>query len=311
MPKISAMTCDEGSDAGLFDIERRAKPVLKWAGGKSALLPQLIKHFPKSFERLIEPFMGGGAVGFALREGQRALLNDMNPELVNLYSVIRDRPEDLMVSLDALSEKYSEEFFYQLRKERPTLDVVRAARTVFLNKTGFNGLYRQNSKGEFNVPFGKRVECPALYDRENIARVSNHLKLADLRNEDFGSILEAAGAGDFVYCDPPYEPLSSTSSFNSYTGGGFSQSEQARLRDACADAAKRGAIVAVSNSSAPFIKDLYSEWDVRSVSARRAINSKGSSRGEIEEVLVILDSNPSIFRSGERSKITASLGLPS
>jgi DNA adenine methylase len=220
------------------------------------LLPQLVKHFPESFERFINPFMGGGAIGFALREGQRALLNDMNLEIVDLYTVIRERPLDLMAPLEALSENDSEEFFYQLRKERPTSEVALAARTVILNKTVFNGLCRKNSKGEFNVPFGKRVEGRALYDRANIARVSNHLKLADLRNEDFGSVLVAAGAADFVYCDPPYEPLALTSSFNSKTGGGFPQSEQARLRDACADAAKRGATVAVSNSSAPIIKDL-------------------------------------------------------
>ena len=216
-----------------------------------------------------------------------------------------------MAALDALARDYAEAHYYALREQAPVEPVARAARMVFLNKTGFNGLYRQNSRGLFNVPFGKRVRCPMLYDRENILALSARLLHTEILNEDFESVIDRAGAGDFVYCDPPYEPLSSTSSFNSYTGGGFSQSEQARLRDACADAAKRGAIVAVSNSSAPFIKDLYSEWDVRSVSARRAINSKGSSRGEIEEVLVILDSNPSIFRSGERSKITASLGLPS
>jgi DNA adenine methylase len=272
-----------------FDIESRAKPVLKWAGGKSGLLTQLVGNFPKTFSRFVEPFMGGGAVAFALKEGVPAVLNDANCELVNLYTVVRDRQRDLMLELDKLKYTYSEEFFYNLRKENPKDNVKRAARTVFLNKAGFNGLYRQNSKGQFNVPFGKRAVCPALYDSENISKVANRLATADLRNEDFELILAEAGPGDLVYCDPPYEPLSVTSSFNSYTGGGFSQGEQVRLRDACIAAAERGAVVAVSNSSADFIKTIYSEWDVRTVSAKRAINSKGNGRGEIEEVLVFLE----------------------
>lgn len=276
-------------ETGLFQYEMRAKPVLKWAGGKSALFPQLLEHFPQSARRFIEPFLGGGAVGFALREGQQALLNDSNPELVNLYTTIRDAPCELMAALDVLSKNYSSDFFYALRKECPAQAVERAARTVFLNKTCFNGLYRQNKKGEFNVPFGKRDECPELYDHKNILKVARLLQRVELRNEDFGVILSEAGKGDFVYCDPPYEPLSSSSSFNSYTGGGFSRSEQVRLRDACVNAACRGAIVAVSNSSAPFIKELYAQWDVRFLQSRRAINSKGGGRGAIEEVLVILD----------------------
>jgi len=309
MPDAPVLQSEKGMKLGQFDLQGRARPVLKWAGGKSALLPQLIENFPTTFDRFIEPFMGGGAVGFALREGRRAILNDTNPEIINLYRVIRDTPTDLMRGLDALSQKYSEEFYYLLRAQCPESDVAKAARTVFLNKTGFNGLYRQNSKGGFNVPYGKRTECPALYDRENLARVSVHLALADLRNEDFGSVLDSARKGDFVYCDPPYEPLSATSSFNSYTSGGFSRSEQTRLRDACAAAAARGAIVAVSNSSAPFIKELYADWDVRSVSARRAINSKGSARGEIKEVLVILDSAVARTARPARIDVTVSLDL--
>lgn len=271
-----------------FDLENRAKPVLKWAGGKSALMPQLMASFPSSFQRYIEPFFGGGAVGLALREGRECVLNDRNPELVNLYEVIRDTPSDLLRALDSLAARYSEAFYYELRAANPSSAVERAARTLFLNKTGFNGLYRENARGVFNVPFGKRARCPTLYDEENIARVSARLRHATLRNVDFEEILDETRPGDFVYCDPPYEPLSSTSSFNSYTGGGFSRGEQTRLKSACERAASRGAFVAVSNSSAHFIKDLYQSWDIRPILARRAINSVGSARGEVEEVLVIL-----------------------
>lgn len=275
----------------LFNTENRAKPVLKWAGGKSSLLNQLVQHFPAKFDRFIEPFLGGGAVAFSLREGVPTVLNDTNPELVNLYCVIRDFPSDLMQELNKLALEYSENFYYELRSRIQGTNIERAARTVFLNKTGFNGLYRQNSKGGFNVPFGKRAQCPGLYDRGNVLNVSKRLALAHIRNEDFEALLNTAVAGDFVYCDPPYEPISVTSSFNNYTSGGFSQCDQRRLARACKTAAERGAIVAVSNSSVPFIKEIYSDWDMRTMSARRSINSKGTARGEIEELLIILNSN--------------------
>jgi DNA adenine methylase len=272
----------------VFDLNSRAKPILKWAGGKSQLLPQLLTHFPNSFERFVEPFLGGGAVAFSLKQGVPALLNDGNAELINLYEVVRSSPRELMVALDCLSAKYSEDFYYRIREKTPRDSINRAARTVFLNKTGFNGLYRQNSRGGFNVPFGKREKCPALYDPKNLMQVSARLTNANLRQGDFAIAIDEAGQGDFVYCDPPYEPLSPTSSFNSYTGGGFSQLEQERLRVACLNAARRGALVAISNSSAQFILDLYAAEDVRCVSAKRAINSKGNGRGEIDEVLVIM-----------------------
>jgi DNA adenine methylase len=271
----------------MFSISSRTRPVLKWAGGKSALLPQLISNFPDKFDRYVEPFLGGGAVFLSLRNPTTALINDANPELVNLYSIIRDEPEALMAALDGLQTNYSEAFYYQMRSSVPDNDVACAARTIFLNKTGFNGLYRQNSKGIFNVPFGKRMRCPVLYRREALIEVSHRLKCVAISNVDFASVIAQAGAGDFVYCDPPYEPLSASSNFSSYIGPGFSRVDQKRLRDACVEAAYRGARVAISNSSAPFILDLYSEWDCRMVLASRNINSKGSGRGVVSEVLVI------------------------
>jgi DNA adenine methylase len=270
----------------MFDLEPRLRPVLKWAGGKRALLPQLIPLFPIRFERYVEPFVGGGAVFLALRDGIPAVINDFNPELVTLYEVLRDDPHGLMASLDALAQRYSEAFYYELRARSEDAKVAKAARTVFLNKTGFNGLYRQNTKGGFNVPFGKRLTCPALYERENLLGVSRHLGGSLVTNRDFEDVLADCGAGDFVYCDPPYEPLSSTSSFNAYKAGGFTQVDQRRLREACLGAVKRGAKVALSNSSAPFITALYAADDVNMIRARRAINSKGAGRGEVDEVLV-------------------------
>lgn len=263
----------------------RARPVLKWAGGKSQLLPQLIPFFPTQFNRYIEPFLGAGSVYFSLDPKCPALINDANPELYELYLVLRDHPAALCRLLDKYSRKYSEQFYYDLRASQPRNPISKAARFIFLNKTGFNGLYRLNSKGHFNVPFGKREKCPLLYDEENIKRVSERLKKSQIKNMDFEKVIRLAKKGDFVYCDPPYSPLSRTSSFNSYTAGGFSDQEQNRLKEACAEAAHRGAFVAVSNSSAPIILELFKDWKIHLIKARRSINSKSHLRGPIHEVL--------------------------
>lgn len=267
---------------------KRTKPILKWAGGKSGLLSQLSLLFPKFCNRFFEPFLGGGAVFFSLEHLNSPVINDANPELINLYRVIRDSPAQLMCAVDSLAAHYSEEFYYSLRRQAPSSLVEIAARTIFLNKTGFNGLYRQNAKGHFNVPFGKRVRCPALYDRENLLSAARRLKEAEILCEDFEATINRASSGDFVYCDPPYEPLSRSSSFNSYKGDGFSQEEQRRLFVACQKARDRGAYVLVSNSSAPFIEELYSAERFETVKANRAINSKGCSRGVIDEVVLVL-----------------------
>jgi DNA adenine methylase len=271
----------------MFTIENRVRPILKWAGGKSGLLPQLMKYFPPTFNRLVEPFVGGGAVFFALQSGVPALINDGNQELIELYTVVRDSPEDLMKALDKMAAQYSEAFYYTLRSQNPKSAVHRAARTVFLNKTGFNGLYRQNRQGVFNVPFGKRVACPLLYDRENLLLASLHLRNVSIENVDFEEIIDTTGEGDFVYCDPPYEPFSSTASFTAYKASGFSQDDQQRLKNAVLRATERGAYAVISNSTVDFILNLYNGWDVRRVFARRAINSNGNGRGEIAEVLIV------------------------
>lgn len=270
-----------------FNLETRIKPILKWAGGKSAVLPQLIQHFPKSFDRFVEPFFGGGAVFFALNPTVPAIANDVNPELIELYTVVRDTPTLLIKKLDELTGLYSEPFYYQLRAANPSTSADRAARTIFLNKCGFNGLYRQNKKGEFNSPFGKRIKCPQLYDRNNLLRASDHLRNVNLCCSDFEEIIDRCGQGDLVYCDPPYEPISATASFTAYSQSGFTQNDQKRLHEAVKRAVRRGAAVYLSNSSARFVLDLYREWDVKEVEARRAINSNGSGRGVVVEVLVV------------------------
>ncbi|NBO37414.1 DNA adenine methylase [bacterium] len=269
-----------------FDIGNRAKPVLKWAGGKSALLPQLIPLFPQTFNRYFEPFLGGAAVFLSLQPHANAVLNELNPEIYNLYQVLRTRRQDLIFMLQDYAQKYSKEFYYSLRSQRPQDPIERAARTLFLNKTGFNGLYRQNAQGDFNVPFGHRKKCPQLFDPENFALAAARFAKVVLHNSDFASVISLAGQGDFVYCDPPYEPLSATSSFNSYTRGGFSLGEQQRLRDVCVAAARRGATIAISNSTAPALLELYAGFDITRIRARRAINSKALARGEIDEVVI-------------------------
>ncbi|BBH51769.1 DNA adenine methylase [Fluviispira sanaruensis] len=272
----------------LFPLKEKSKPILKWAGGKTNLLPHLIKIFPKNFDRYIEPFIGGGAVFLSLKKGTSAIINDYNEEIFNLYIGVRENPAEIAKYLDKFSSLYSEEFYYKLRKEIPENRYEKMARTIFLNKTGFNGLYRQNSKGEFNVPFGKRTFCPSLYESDNLFKVSERLNYAQILNEDFEMIIEQSGRGDFVYCDPPYEPLSITSSFNSYNSIGFNRKQQIRLYEACVRAAKRGACVAISNSNSNFILNLYNDFLINKLFAKRAINSNGNKRGKIEEVLVLI-----------------------
>ena len=265
-----------------------AKPLLKWAGGKSNLLLQLQPLFPTAFRTYFEPSVGAGAVFFSLNLKKLSFLSDANPELMNVYEVVRQDPQALMRVLDEWAMCYSEEFFYSLRAADPSCAIERAAQFIFLNKTCFNGLYRQNSQGKFNVPFGKKEKCPTLYDKKNMLKAAQLLSRATLWTKDFEEVMSLAKKGDFIYCDPPYEPLSKTSSFNAYQGRGFSQADQVRLKEACLKAQQRGVWVVVSNSSAPFIRELYGDYPVHSVQAKRAINANAQQRGAIEEFAVLL-----------------------
>lgn len=273
-----------------------AQPFLKWVGGKAQLLAQFDEFLPSQIDRYFEPFIGGGAVFFHLKHRfpqMRAFLRDNNAELINTYVAVRDFPEELMRRLDAHLASFRadrENYFYIVRARHHLPDgevVERAARMIFLNKTCFNGLWRVNARGEFNVPIGSHKN-PNLYDRANILAASHalhdmHVHLAD---QDFRDTMNQARRGDFVYIDPPYVPISATASFTSYTKEDFGAEEQRELAALFADAARRGVRLMLSNSDAPFVRNLYRGFKIHTVQARRAINCDGSKRGAINEVVV-------------------------
>lgn len=287
------------------------RPLLKWAGGKRQLLHVIRQFYPTHFNRYIEPFFGSGAVFFDLYASQRLAgcrvrLADANPDLVGCYTMLRDHPDEVIAVLERLAaqhRKSGESFFYEVRDARfnparasapgvytPEL----AAMLIYLNRTGFNGLFRLNRRGEFNVPAG-RYENPRICDHVHLRQVAHALQRdgVTIELESFEELLAHAGAGDFVYCDPPYAPLSKTANFANYTAGGFGAADQQRLQESVVAAACRGAAVVVSNSSAPFIVSLYTsdaaraaELRVERVPARRAINSHAMSRGPVDELLI-------------------------
>jgi len=274
-------------------------PLIKWAGGKRGIIPQLQELMPDDVHpdyqgRLVEPFLGGAAVFFYLKP-KEAILADMNEDLVNLYVQVRDRLSDLQDILDEMgSRPYQKETYYEVRASEPEDLVERAARFIFLNRWGWNGLYRVNKKGKFNVPFGatSNGEAPNLYNPENIKAASELLKRADLRVAPFEDTMKDATDGDFVYLDPPYHPLSATSAFTSYTKLDFSLDDQARLRDAILEVEKRTkgkARIMLSNSVAPDLVELYERKNnlrLHTVLAFRAISAKASSRGGQPELVV-------------------------
>ncbi len=269
-------------------MSEEAKPLVKWAGGKRQLVDILFKSTPIEFNDYYEPFVGGGALFFKLysqNKIKRAYLNDYNPDLMNVYAVVKSRPNELIEELKVHGRYPNEKAaYYQIRQNEPEDMVCQAARFVYLNRTGFNGLYRVNSKGKFNVPYG-RYKNPKICDEENILLVSEALKKAVLSNKDFEIVRQQAKPKDFVYFDPPYHPISKTS-FTSYTKADFSENEQVRLRDVYSELDGRGAFVMLSNSSAPLITELYSNYQTQNVLARRAINCKADKRGPVNEVLV-------------------------
>lgn len=275
-----------------------ARPFVKWAGGKSQLLEQFEELFPQKFNNYIEPMVGGGAVFFHLfstgRVRDGSVLIDNSPELMGCYQVIKEDIGGLISELKYLAREYNQapkEFFYKVRKwDRKKgfgqrLAAKRAARTIFLNKTCYNGLYRVNNGGTFNTPFGK-YKKPKICDEENLRAVSIALQNVQLLTSDFEAVLELASGGDFIYFDPPYHPLSETANFTSYTKNGFKKEDQVRLRDMFAELAKRGCEVMLSNSDTKFIRDLYKDFNTHTVCAKRYINSNPNHRGEITEVVV-------------------------
>ncbi len=265
-------------------------PIVKWAGGKRQLLPVIEQNLPQTFFRYFEPFVGGGALLFHLQPAE-AIVNDINEELINLYRIIRDHIDDLINALK--KHKNEETWFYEIRNQdrdkayHKKTAVERAARIHYLNKTCYNGLYRVNSAGQFNAPFG-RYKNPNIVNEKNLRALHRYLNAntIEILNVDFKAALKQAGKGDFVYLDPPYDPLSESANFTGYSKNGFGRAEQERLKETCDDLHKRGVHFLLSNSATAFIKELYTNYDIQIVRAKRAVNSKGDKRGEVEEVLV-------------------------
>lgn len=261
------------------------RPFLKWAGGKGQLIQQYLSYFPREFDTYYEPFLGGGAIFFYLLPPQ-AVLTDLNPELVNVYCCVRDRVEAVIALLEQHQQSHCREYYYQVRSNPGKTPVERAARLIYLNKTCFNGLYRENSKGQFNVPMGK-YKSPKICHPELLYAVSNTLKHTQIEMQPFDKILEAATTKrDFVYFDPPYHPISATSRFTSYNRYSFHIADQIRLRDAFTELARRGVKVMLSNSDCPLIRELYQGFKIHTIYAGRSINSNAQRRGKITEVLV-------------------------
>ena len=267
------------------------RPFLKWAGGKRQLLRELLQavEAAEPFEHYHEPFFGGGALFFALaRAGKlpgRSYLRDINQNLMDAYLGVRDEVDAVIRQLEAHKERHDEAYFYEIRGLLPSTPAARAARIIYLNRTCYNGLYRENSKGQFNTPFG-RYKHPKICDEENLRAVSQTLKDVDISAGDFSSVLDTAQAGDLVYFDPPYAPLSKTAYFTAYSKGGFTSDAQMRLAEVCTTLARQRVKVILSNSMTELVKDLYQGFRIYEVLANRAINSRGHQRGKIAEALI-------------------------
>jgi len=265
-------------------------PFLKWVGGKRQLMPTIKELLPQKYSMYYEPFAGGGAVLFEMQP-KKAIINDSNVELVNAYNVIKSNPEELIEDLKTHINDAT--YFYKIRaldrqKEYDTLSSIKkASRIIYLNKTCYNGLYRVNSSGEFNSPFGK-YKNPNIVNEVTIRAVSKYLNSDDITilNVDFEAALRNIKKDAFVYFDPPYDPVSKSSNFTGYVHNGFDSSDQTRLKNLCDKLDRKGVKFLLSNSSTKLILDLYSNYDVKIVKANRAVNSDGSKRGEVDEVLI-------------------------
>lgn len=275
-----------------LQIPPKAEPFLKWAGGKGQLLKQYEAYFPEKFNNYLEPFIGGGAVFFhlyntaRLNNGKKIILIDSNEELINCYQVVKENVNKLIELLNSSKYVNKKNIYYRIRAEEPKDKFERAARTIYLNKTCFNGLYRVNSKDKFNVPFG-RYKNPLICNSENLKAVNLALRNVEMICGDFERCLEFDKRGDFIYFDPPYQPLSKTSSFTSYTRDSFGEKDQNRLCFVFKELDKIGCKVMLSNSDTPFIRKIYKDFRIEVVYAKRAINCKASGRGAISELVIL------------------------
>lgn len=277
-------------------------PFLKWAGGKTQLLPQLIRLLPKNFGRYAEPFVGSAALFFQLRRSRgkfSAILMDFNDELVNCFTIVRDSVDDLIPLLEKHRASHSREYYYAIRDLSPNqMDpIARAGRLIYLNKTCYNGLYRVNSRGQFNVPIGSYAK-PGIYDEPSLRSASKSLQDTEILRADFTDVQDHVEEGDFVYFDPPYHPISKTSSFTGYTvrnpglptrrreATSFGVDEQQLVAATFRQLDSKGCLVMLSNSDSPRIRQYYENYRIDVVSARRVINCDGSKRGAIDEIVV-------------------------
>lgn len=267
-------------------------PIVKWVGGKRQLLDVITPLLPKRITTYVEPFLGGGAILFELQP-KNAIVNDFNIELMNVYKVIKEQPNELLELLTKHEKENNEDYFYEIRAldrdssyDQMSL-VEKAARIIYLNKTCFNGLFRVNQAGQFNSPYG-RYKNPNITNRPTILAMSRYFNenKIELLTGDYRKALKGIRKGAFVYFDPPYMPISSSSSFTGYTENGFSTDEQRLLYEECCKLDKKGVKFLLSNSDHPFIRELYKDYEIITVKARRSINSKGNKRGEINELLV-------------------------
>jgi len=267
-------------------------PVVKWAGGKRQILDEITKYIPDESSTYYEPFLGGGAVLFELQP-EKAVVNDINQELMNIYQVIKENVDELIEDLK--KHKNEREYFYKIReldrdKERYSRlsRVERASRFIYLNKTCYNGLFRVNKSGEFNAPFGN-YKNPNIVNENTLRAVSEYFNRANIifTCQDFEAALQSAEKGDFVYLDPPYDPVSETASFTEYDKGGFDRGEQIRLKKVCDKLNEKGIKFLLSNSATDFIMDLYKDYKIKIIKAKRAINSKPDRRGDVDELLVM------------------------
>jgi len=266
-------------------------PILKWVGGKRQLLQDISNHLPDQFSTYYEPFLGGGAVLFHLQP-QKAVVNDVNEELINVYIVIRDHVHELIEDLK--KHKNQADYFYKIReldrdkqKYQQLSNIEKASRMIYLNKTCYNGLFRVNQQGEFNAPFGRYMN-PNIVNEETLIAVSNYFNKTNITFKcgDFEDAVKYIRKDSFVYFDPPYDPVSDSANFTGYNKGGFDRQEQIRLKKLCDKLNGRGIKFLLSNSATEFILDLYQDYDITLVQASRPINSRADRRGKVDEVLV-------------------------
>lgn len=271
-----------------------AKPIVKWAGGKRQLIDKLLELMPKNYNNYFEPFVGGGALLFELMPNN-AIINDVNEELIAIYRCLADEENfKLMISdLEEHEKNHSEEYYHEVREEdrNPDFNLLpiwkRASRAIYLNKSCFNGLYRVNANGYFNVPSGKKVKVQT-YDKENIIKLHKYFMNENviILDGDFVKAVKKAKSGDFVYFDPPYDPFDDKESFTSYTKFNFTKEDQRRLADLFKELSSKGVQVMLSNHNTKYIHELYNEFNIHVVNAKRMINADSKGRGNVEEVII-------------------------